>query len=100
MLFVPGLEEVALGGDLVAAYFLAQIYEIGIGVERDRARAYALIRWSYEHGGTRAIEQYGNHLREWLVRWDEDISGDERERALCLISKFHNSRTPDGENSK
>jgi TPR repeat protein len=92
-LFVPGLEEAAFDGDLIAAYFLALVYEIGVGVDEDHARAYALIRWSYDHGGASVIDQYGDHLRQWVEQWDAGISGNERERALCLLGQFRDARS-------
>ena len=91
-LFMPGLEEGALERNLTAAYYAAHLYDLGLGVEQNRARAFALVTWVNRHPGPQPDHRFGTIMKDWFVCWDREIVGAERERALQFLEQFVRTR--------
>ena len=96
VLYAALLESAALRGDVRALYYVGKMYESGVGVEKDWARAFALLRWAKSNVDLDANKEYGEILRDWHEDWERGLTGETRERALQILMQLEAAASGDG----
>lgn len=91
-LFIPGLEAGAVEENLTAAYYAAHVHDLGLGVDVNRARAFALVCLVNRPPGPQLDHRFGAVLKDWFACWEREIAGADRERARQYLHHFERMR--------
>jgi len=82
------LEQLALNGRALAAFCLAKMYDRGLGVEKNKARMYAWLRWGEQYGDTDEDPDVWEELLDMRGFYGMTLPDADKDDAVDLLTEW------------